>query len=328
MKRYTSGFITADDSLSNVLVTAYGKVYNTCEHTQYNFTRPVNWQLIGALDGSSFSAAAASALAIKNLTGTNTDGLYWINLPTVGPTQVYCLMNSSANGGGWMMAMKATRGTTFNYSANYWTTSNTLNPTTGLSRSDGDAKFDVMNYFQSKDIMALFPDITTNGGGLGSNPYSCWSWLENDYNGGARITPISFFNTAGTFNTGDVNTAGNYGGKFIGLAKSSSSWANGVFSSQDAINFYGFNHKNYPNPPYGNGTAKVRWGFGWNENGEGNYVSPATLANGGAYSGSNDVSGGIGMDSSWGSYSAGDFVTCCADTTGINRSARVEIYVR
>jgi hypothetical protein len=148
--------------------------------------------------------------------------------------------------------------------------------------------------------------------------------LQNNFNDGTRITPISFFNTAGTFNTGDVNTVGNYGGKFIGLAKSSSSWQSGIFSSQDAINFYGFNFKNPQN--YGL-RAYVRWGFGWNENGEGNYSSPATLNSGGAV-GSNDVSGGIGMDSTYGNFSAGDYIGCCADSTGINRSARVEIYVR
>ena len=273
-------------------------------------------------DGSSYAAAATSAAAIKTLTGTTTDGLYWIDLPTVGPQEVYCLMNTSANGGGWMLAMKATRGTTFNYSANYWTTNNTLNPAY-TNRTDQDAKFDVMNYFESKDILALWPDITTNGGGLGSNPYSCWSWLKNDFNDGTRITPISFFNTAGTYNTGTVNTAGNYGGKFIGLAKSSSSWQSGVFSSQDSINFYGFNFKNYP----GYGNFKTRWGFGWNENGEGNYATPASLA-GSGYAGSDDVGGGIGMDTSFGSYSAGDYIGCCQDSTGINRSARVEIYVR
>jgi hypothetical protein len=273
-------------------------------------------------DGSSYAKAATSAAAIKTLTGTTTDGLYWIDLPTVGPKQIYCLMNPSANGGGWMMAMKATRGTTFNFSANYWTTANTLNPAY-TDRTDQDAKFDTMNYFESKDIMALFPDITTNGGGLGTNPYSCWSWLQNDFNDGTRITPINFFNTAGTFNTGDVNTAGNYGGKFIGLAKSSSSWQSGVFSSQDSINFYGFNFKNYP----GYGSFRTRWGFGWNENGEGNYATPASLA-GVGYAGSDDVGGGIGMDTSFGNYSAGDYIGCCQDTTGINRSARVEIYVR
>jgi hypothetical protein len=277
-------------------------------------------------DGSSAARAALSAADIKTLTGTDLDGNYWINLPTVGPTLVYCLMNSSANGGGWMMAMKATRGTTFNYSANYWNTINTLNPTEN-NRNDGDAKFNSMNYFSAKDVMALWPDISTNGGGLGSNPYSCWSWLQNNFNGGTRSTLVNFFDTTGTYNTGTVNSSGNYGGNFIGLAKSSSSWQSGVFSSQADINFYGFNFKNFPNPSYGNGTAKVRWGFGWNENGEGNYTGPASLAVGG-FAGSDDVSGGIGMDSGFGSYSAGDAISCCQDSSGINRSARVEIYIR
>lgn len=277
-------------------------------------------------DGLSAASAAPSAAAIKTATGANTDGVYWIDLPTVGPTEVYCLMNSSAGEGGWMMAMKATRGTTFSYSANYWNTINTLNPTQN-NRNDGDAKFDTMNYFAAKDVMALWPDITTNGGGLGSNPYNCWSWLQLNFNSGTATTLVNFFNTTGTYNTGNVNTAGNYGGNFVGLAKSSIGWQSGIFSSQTDINFYGFNFKNYPNPSYGNGTAKVRWGFGWNENGEGNYTGPASLAVGG-YAGSDDVSGGLGMDTSFGSYSAGDYIACCQDSTGINRSARVEVYVR
>ena len=37
---------------------------------------------------------------------------------------------------------------------------------------------------------------------------------------------------------------------------------------------------------------------------------------------------GIGMDSRYGNYSGGDMIGCCQDTTGINRSARVEVYIR
>lgn len=267
-----------------------------------------------AKDGSSANRAASSAQAIKTLTGTNTDGVYWIDLPTVGPTQVYCIMNSTWNGGGWMMAMKATRGTTFNYSANYWSTANTLNPT-DLTRNDADAKYNVFNYFSALDIMAAWPDIGA-GGSIPS--VGMWTWLENNFNSSNRITPLSFFgNQTGTYTNG-------YGGFFKGLAKSFAGWASGVFSSQNAINFYGFNFINHPGYAL---QAKVRWGFGWNENGEGDYSSPATLASGAA-PGSDDVSGGIGMDSGFGSYSAGDKINCCADTTGINRSARVEIYVR
>jgi hypothetical protein len=48
----------------------------------------------------------------------------------------------------------------------------------------------------------------------------------------------------------------------------------------------------------------------------------------GPYRGSDDVSGGIGMDSRYGNFSGGDLIGCCQDTTGINRSARVEVYIR
>jgi hypothetical protein len=56
---------------------------------------------------------------------------------------------------------------------------------------------------------------------------------------------------------------------------------------------------------------KVRWGFGWNNEGDEN---------------SNDVSGGIGM--SLRSYSAGDAINCCQTTTGVNRSTAMQMYVR
>jgi len=54
------------------------------------------------LDGSAPEKAATSALAIKNLTGTTTNGYYWIK-PTgySVPRYIYCDM--STNGGGWML---------------------------------------------------------------------------------------------------------------------------------------------------------------------------------------------------------------------------------
>jgi hypothetical protein len=57
----------------------------------------------------------------------------------------------------------------------------------------------------------------------------------------------------------------------------------------------------------------MRWGFAWNNETD---------------QSSNDVSSGIGMVSNYGDYSAGDKINCCQINTGINRSARVEIYVR
>jgi hypothetical protein len=224
-------------------------------------------------------------------------------------------MDSNIDGGGWMMAMKATRGTTFNFNSIYWEGLNTLNPTQ-TNRNDGDAKFNVFNYSSAKDILALWPDIG-QGGSLSRAGYP-WIWLQNNMNGGTRQSLRSFFSTVGLRSGQAMNFGGR--GLFIRDAKTFNGWAPGVFSSQVDIRFYGFNYEN--NGTYGL-NARVRWGFGWNENSEGLYPS----SQGGA-PGSNDVSGGIGMDSSFQNFSAGDWINCCQDNTGINRSARLEIYVR
>jgi hypothetical protein len=53
-------------------------------------------------DGSKSDRAAASAAAIKSLTGTTINGIYWILVNGVA-TPVYCDMNRDS--GGWMLAM-------------------------------------------------------------------------------------------------------------------------------------------------------------------------------------------------------------------------------
>lgn len=239
--------------------------------------------------GSTSALAASSAQAILADYPEAADGVYWINLPTVGATQVYCLMRPEWNGGGWMMMMKATRGTTFTYGASYWTTNNTLNPT-DITRNDGDAKYNVMNYFAAKDMLAVFPDI----GDGGSIPnMGRWTWLQNSFYGGTAIVPITFW-------------SGN-NRRFIQDAKTFSGWRGDVWSSQTDIRFYGYNWTD---------NLSCRWGFGWNENGGGLYPN--------GVEGSDDVSGGIGTNYS----SCGDQINCCQDNTGMNRTARVEIYVR
>ena len=81
--------------------------------------------------------------------GYTDDGVYSLaiyneNVSAYEIQDVYCLLDDQWDGGGWMLAMKATRGTTFSYDSNYWTTDNTLNPTE-LNRDDGDAKFDLFS---------------------------------------------------------------------------------------------------------------------------------------------------------------------------------------
>lgn len=285
-------------------ITTASGIWNLREHLE-SIKNDITWP--SGLDGSTQAKAAPSAAYIKALTSTNTNGTYWINLPTVGPTEIYCIMDSGYDGGGWMLAMKATRGTTFNYDSNYWTTANTLNPT-ALNLNDGDAKYNSMNYFAAKDLMARWPDI---GQGGSINYGGAWVWLQKNFS--ERVTLIDFFNRTYSAQVGGS-------GLFVRDAKTFSGWASGVFSSQVDIRFYGFNYIPNQNPQF-NSTAKVRWGFAWNENGEGLWPGADVQ-----FKGSNDVSGGIGM--SFGNYSAGDFIACCQDTTGINRSARVEVYIR
>jgi hypothetical protein len=281
---------------------------------------PTGFYLNGSLQtdsnhlGSSAAAAAQSAEAIKAAHPSAPNGVYWIDLPESGPTLTYCLMDDTYDGGGWMLMMKATRGNTFNYNASYWTANDTLNPQQ-TNTADGDAKFDVMNKFVAKDMMAIWPDIP-NGGSIAGSTRG-WTWLQKNFNDGTNITPIAFFAT----DDYEMNFGGS--GKFISDAKTFSGWASGIFSSQVDIRFYGFNYRSNQSSSYAHG-ARVRWGFGWNENGEGLFPGADTSW----YNGSNDVSGGIGMDSKYGSYSAGDLSTCCQDSLGINRSARVEIYVK
>lgn len=247
-------------------------------------------------DGSSPEKAATSAKSIKDLTSTNANGVYWINLSSVGPTRIFCLMDDVYDGGGWMMMMKATTGTTFQWSSSHWTTNTTLN-TQEFNQMNNDAKFDTMNYFPAKDMMALWPDI---GQGGSIKNIGNWIWLENNFYAGERIVPITFWNTVDRY--------------FIRDAKTFSGWQSGVFSSQVDVRFYGFNFRNNP------GWGRTRWGFGWNENGGGLYPN--------GNMDSDDVSGGIGMHTNFQNWSAGDRINCCQDTTGINRSARVEVYIR
>jgi hypothetical protein len=286
------------ESVNNVNIAGASSVnaVSSSISSSANTASIVTTKAITAKDGSSSTNAAISAAQLKIDYPSKPDGVYWIDLPTAGPTQIYCLMNSTYSGGGWMLAMKATTGTTFSYSSTYWTGVNTLNPT-DVTRNNGDAKYQVMNYFQAKDMLAIWPDIANSGTESGSiDNLTNWTWLQNNFhNSGSTTTLISKFSGAQV--AYETTTSGTM--TFSGYGAS-------AFSNQGGFTFYGINYTTLAN-------ASVRWGFAWN-----NETNQA----------SNDVSGGIGMGSSYGNFSAGDKINCCQINTGINRSARVEVYIR
>jgi hypothetical protein len=287
---------------------------------QFSFTPPGGTQTYNGqgyfFSGTGLDSAfpQESAKIIKDITNTNKDGVYYILVNGIS-TPIHCLMNDCYDGGGWMMLMKGTRGTTFQYSANYWTRKNTLNAG-DTTRNDADAKYDTFNYSTVKDVLAIWPDIPSRSY---TNPYGNnggsifvddgWTWMVNNWNETTRTTPFTGFstarnphvNTSSLYQTYGINNPFRYNGY--------GTWC----SNQSGAYWHGFN---------GNGTSGgsypgpyIRWGFLFNN--EGDYATC-------------DAFVGIGMGSgSYGTYSAGDFTTGGGSpVTGINRSARFELYGR
>jgi len=243
---------------------------------------------------SSFPINHARLLRATNQ--ATIDRSYYINLAGTA-TQTYCLMDSKWDGGGWMMLMKATRGTTFQYSSAYWTDNTTTLNTGSTDRTDADAKFAVMNNKPVKDMMALWPDVGATGGSMSQT--TAWSWLINNYYyGGQQVTPIFGFsgNYSREATTHFLNTSNPT--SFAGYSSS-------IWSSQPGAYRHVIGGGNYLGA-----NQTVRWGFLWNN--EGDFASI-------------DVTGGIGM--SHGSYSGGDYYGCCG-TQALNRTMRFEMYGR
>ena len=266
-------------------------------------TLRLNSRLIPLQDGSSSSYSAPSARFIQQTYGITTNGVYWINLPTAGATQLYCIMDPACAGGGWILGMKATRGTTFPYSSTYWTSQSTTLNTTDNTLNDADAKYNSFNYFQATDWLALFPDAPVQGGDITGGYNSSWTWVETNVTG-TTIPPVVWL--AKGIQTTKASNGYGYAATNptpTNLAKYSGSiWSNEGTGAN--FNWYGMNYTTLA-------SANVRWGWAWNN--ETDQIS-------------NDIFGGIGLAA--GSESAGDYISCCAATTGINRTMRVQWFIR
>ena len=279
---------------------------------QFSFTPPGGTQTYNGqgyfFSGTGIDSAFPQEIAkiIKDLTNKNKDGVYYILVNGIS-TPIYCLMNDCYDGGGWMMLMKGTRGATFQYSSNYWTSKNTLNAA-DTTRNDADAKYDTFNYSTVKDVLAIWPDIPSTSY---TNPYGQnggsifvsdgWTWMVNNWNETTRTTPFSGFktsrnphqNTSSIYQTYGINNPFRYNGY------------GGWCSSETGSYLHYF---------YTTGTNNlVRWGFLFN-NETNDYTS-------------GDAFCGIGMGGN-AAYSAGDWSNGCCGPVGINRTARFELYGR
>ena len=284
--------------------------------------------------GMSEACPASSAMEIKDLTGTNTDGLYWITSAGVS-TQVFSLMNSSLGGGGWQLAMKGqSSSSTFGYSSPYWTDTATLNSgsPSRIATSNSDAKYSTFHGTFANQMMALFPSYSGGdyGGAYPSAGYG-FAWSESitgmtpwtAYNGttgfggnsastnmtngpqgsgGCRTTPSTLrdmFTTSNRCAIRQVAPLWATGTESYpsGAAASYKAAGNNLFATQKDIRFFGINYGMNST----SASTRARWGFGFNENGNGD-------------EGSNDVLGGIGLGGP--SITAGTFMGCCSATGG------------
>lgn len=270
-------------------------VAGTINSTSYSAILPF------IMDGTTSARAAPSAKYIQQTFNQYTDGVYWINLPTVGATQIYCIMNSAYAGGGWMLAMKATRGTTFSYGSAYWTSTGTLNPSDN-TRNDADAKYSTFDYFHTTDCMAIFPDTVSSGGDLPASLSTGWVWVENNAFGVS--VPLSRWFSSG-IQLAKLSNGVIYGGTNP-IPINSPKYNAAVWSRQEGFQWYGFNYKSS-----GQGASYIRWGWGWNNEADQN---------------SNDYWGGIGFNTGGtNNYSAGDWGNL---GTGDARRLRFEWWVR
>jgi hypothetical protein len=129
-------------------------------------------------DGSSAGNAAPSASYLVSL-GITTNGYYYINLPTVEPTQIYCILDPAVDGGGWMVLWGAASGAT-NYTYSF-----------SASRDDISTSpingFYSLSYAKRSDINAICTqNKTLVYGGTNSNwlRFDGYIWNSNSHTSG------------------------------------------------------------------------------------------------------------------------------------------------
>lgn len=164
-----------------------------------------NWTTgkIGAniLDGLTPQTAAISAQKIKEDTATNTNGIYWINISGT-PVQVYCMMDSSFSGGGWMLCMRGQGTQQYGYGNSAWTDSTEYSASELLSNTHGTFAKNIIffGYTGSSRI------IIDAGGFSGNSADGQYRQMEFVFNGtnspnGLMFSTSNYLSSGPTYST-------------------------------------------------------------------------------------------------------------------------------
>ncbi len=342
-----------DKILSDNELLIVSKVLNNYVKEGINIPIPNN--LINMKDGSTIDKAAESAMAIKILTCTNKNGLYWIKpAGTDRASLIFCIMDSNCNGGGWMLAMKGKRNSnTFLYTSLYWTQDNVLIPyndihmesTNMFMDTSLDAKYDIYNTFQAKDCLAIFDPREFNS----DSPYTDinnrmygWRWYEENFYDGNKITLLQFNNPNNIKLTTQNNdpylikpmrrfkyTCANSG--FIDYTKKyiNDESQGGQYMEISEFREYIIKRK-YLATVWSKQEAYQSYGFNCFTKNISNTWPHITRwggifnENGDCIPNTVDVSGGIGLYR----ISSGDYPTCCISTLGVYRSLSFKWFIR
>lgn len=178
----TSGSLPTNVSLNSSNGQISGDPSNVSGSTTYTFevTATSNTQSVPrsfniivnpTADGSSSSRAATSASAIKSLTGTTSDGYYWIITPSDGVArQWHCDMNT--DGGGWVLVARTSSYLTSN--PGHWYDS----ANAGSFNTSSSGQYRGGGYFNNGSHTKLMWDMSAGG----TNRKFGINWGSGNYN--------------------------------------------------------------------------------------------------------------------------------------------------
>jgi hypothetical protein len=174
----------------------------------------------------------------------SVDGAYHLRRAVSGapPHQIYCdlttpgLTHPERGPGGWALLLKATRGNTFAFDSEYWTTPNVLN-TEDVTLDDSDAKFRAFNEATISELMARWPEQPDFVWQVGPFP---------------PTTALQFFQRPEALSSTPL---------------SDPAFNADMFSHQEGTQLYSIAHQS-PG-------KSVRWGFSWNNEADWNSADVA-----------------------------------------------------